>query len=62
MGRNSIRTLAYAHQGANHNCFVQLIKFDFNLFMMSAIRAQLPTSWQYNLENYKSQDWLDHKS
>ena len=29
--------------------------------MVSAIRAQLPTPWQYNLENDKSQDLLDHK-
>ena len=29
--------------------------------MVSAIRAQLPTPWQYNLKNYKSQDLLDRK-
>jgi uncharacterized protein YecA (UPF0149 family) len=29
--------------------------------MVSAIRAQLPTPWQYNLKNYKSQDILDRK-
>jgi hypothetical protein len=29
--------------------------------MMSAIRAQLPTSWQYNLKIYKSQDILDRQ-
>ena len=27
--------------------------------MVPAIRAQLPAQWQYNLENYKSQDMLD---
>jgi len=41
---------------------VQQIKFDFNLFMMSAILVQLPTSWRYDRENYKSQDMLVHKS
>ena len=51
----------FSSSRSNHNCFVQQIKFDFNLFIVSAIRAQLPTPWQYNLENDKSQDRLDHK-
>ncbi|MBQ6599055.1 MAG: hypothetical protein IJH79_16005 [Lentisphaeria bacterium] len=29
--------------------------------MVSAIRAQLPTPWQYNLKNHKSQDILDRE-
>ena len=40
---------------------MQQIQFDFNLFIVPAIRAQLPETWQYNLENYKSQDMLDRK-
>ena len=35
------------------------ILFTLDTELMSAIRAQLPTSWQYNLKNYKSQDMLD---
>ena len=51
----------FSSSRSNHNCFVQQIKFDSNLFMVSAIRAQLPTPWQYNLKNYKNQDILDRK-
>jgi len=40
---------------------VQQNQFDFSLFMVSAIRAQLPTPWQYNSENGKSQDRLDRE-
>ena len=43
------------------NFFVLQIKFDCSLFMVSAIRAQLPTPWQYNLKNHKSQDMLGRK-
>ena len=52
----------FAHQGADQNGFVQQIKFDCCWFMVSAIRAQLPTPWQYTLKNRKSQDISDRKS
>ena len=38
-------SLFSAHQDANHNCLAQQIQLVCSLFMMSAMRAQLPTSW-----------------
>jgi len=63
MGRKTDLTLRlFVHHGGNQNCFVQQIKFDCNLSMVSAIRAQLPIPWQYNLKHCKSQDILDRKN
>jgi len=37
-------------------------KFDCRLFMVSAIRAQLPTPWQYNIKSGKNQGISDRIS